>query len=236
MTVFVKWVHGLALASIVVMLGGCSSMVGSSGFTSDDEDEGSADSALVRSVMGGIGAVDPQRKPIKYQPRSPLAVPADTQDLPPPESDQTLEEVTGNQWPSEPEERRRAIRRAGQAREDARLGRLQNGDPRMSIGELQEGAVDQDVVPKRTDTSLSYRERKRAIQDKGQALTVYEMRNQSAQTKKVDIPRDATGAPKRQYLTQPPSSYRVPSPNAPVTKPEDKKKSFTRRWWDKLTE
>lgn len=231
MAVDVNWMRGLAVVvatSALMALGGCGSMVGSSGFTDEDRASEAPDEGIVRSLMGGIGAVDPNRKPIKYQPRSPLAVPPDTQSLPAPEDTNTVAEATGGQWPSEPEDRDRAMRLAGSAKERARLGRLQEGEQRMSVGELQDGAVE--PGSQRNDTSLGYRERQLLHQDKAIHLSVYEMKNQRSQTPDATPPLDADGVPKRQYLTQPPSSYRVPSPNAPLTADEKKDQS----WWRSL--
>lgn len=232
MAVDVNWMRGLAAVvttSALMALGGCGAMVGSSGFTDEDRANEAPDEGVVRSIMGGIGAVDPNRKPIKYRPRSPLAVPPDTADLPAPEDPNTVAEATGGQWPSEPEERDRQMRLAGSAKERSRLGRLQDGEQRMSVGELQEGAVE--PGSQRHDTSLGYRDRQLLHQDKAIHLTVYEMKNQSTKTPDATPPLDVNGVPKRQYLTQPPSSYRVPSPNAPLTVAEDKK---DRSWWRSL--
>ncbi|WP_299810964.1 hypothetical protein [uncultured Roseibium sp.] len=175
------------------------------------------DIALVNSVMKGLGAVDPNEKPIDYKPRAPLAMPSETATLPEPETN--VAGVNSANWPKQ--------------RENAQLTEIQevfassgksgsmNSDP-LTPAQMRgfkiTGVTGQprDVEADRRDGDIT----------EGSKLTRAEQRAEWERLQKLKAQQagvDQNGLASRKFLTEPPTGYSTPSPDAPM--PEVVKKS-----------
>ncbi len=228
MAVEVNWVRGFSAVmavGIALSLGGCGAMVGTSGFSDEDRYNESVDEGVMRRIMEGIGGVDPRREPIRYKPRSPLAVPPSSE-LPPPEDGNATTAAAG-QWPVSPEQRDRQMLIEGFEKESAR--RDSRAGERLSHDELQEGAL----TPEMAQSARARRPYNRDVdtmEQSGRRLTPAEMKGQKAVLPSDAKNLDENGVPVRKYLIEPPSEYRKPSPEAPLALPENKHEN----WFTKL--
>ncbi|MEJ8473561.1 hypothetical protein [Roseibium algae] len=164
------------------------------------------DTALVNSLMSGLGAVDPNEKQIEYKPRAPLAMPANATALPAPET-----QVAGSKsaaWPTKTGNKDLAEIKAVYA--DAK-GR----HPGVLSPEQMRGI---NIAGASTSRNLAAETRDEDIMT-GERMTDAEMRaqNNSAadMTKQANAITNA-GVPTRRYLTDPPNAYSVPSADAPM--------------------
>ncbi len=178
------------------------------------------DVAMVNAVMTGLGAVNPNEKPIDYKPRAPLAMPAEPSRLPEPETD--VAGVNSADWPKKQE--------STQYEELKELyagsGGMQNEPltPEQMRGFKITGVTGQqerDLLAERRDNELT----------EGEPLTRAEQKAEWERLKKLKAQQaglDQNGLTTRRYLTDPPSSYSTPSPDAPmpeVIKKKDRKPS-----------
>lgn len=190
-------------------------MVGSSGFYEENSGGQAPDTALMSSVVAGLGGVDPNKKPIEYKPRSPLAMPPSTSDLPPPEAEGTAEANTG-QWPVSPEELDAERRKKGTLAEMKRLENMEKSQ-RLSKEELEAGRI----PGQRENRVLTYEERRDEDNAVPRRLSRAEMSGLRVNTPET-IEYKPGEVPERRYLIEPPTKYREPSPEAAVAEPEDK--------------
>ena len=175
------------------------------------------DVALVNSVMKGLGAVDPNEKPIDYKPRAPLAMPAETAKLPEPET--SVAGTNSPDWPQQRESDQLTELRQVYASSGKRGSMNEEPlTPEQMRGFKITGVTGQgrDFEAERRDNELSEgglltREEQRAEWEKLQQL-----RAQQAGL-------EESGLANRRYLTEPPTDYSTPSPDAPM--PEVVKKS-----------
>lgn len=169
------------------------------------------DKAAVRSIMQGIGAVDPQAKPIDYKPRAPLAMPAKLDQLPQPEQPAT---ETAANWPASEDKSLQDVRALY-----AQPGRGEDGEiltPEQMRGIKVTGAQRQ------AKTAADLREDE--IMD-GERMTPAEMKKQSeGPLTRVDTSElfGEDGKPVRRYLVEPPVAYSTPAANAPLNMPNDR--------------
>jgi hypothetical protein len=167
--------------------------------------------------LAGIASMGaPKKEPIEYGARAPLVPPPVGTPLPPPGSDQAS--VAAN-WPKDPDVALNKFtaeclaRAAAQAKGEQPLG---INDPKFRVPAKKSD----EPSPMLTDPN------KRMDAD------AHSSPQQDAAAKKLfadsrGAPTDENGQPIRQYLTDPPSVYRAPDPDAPVeidAKPADKKK------------
>lgn len=199
---------GLVLGAVV--LAGCSA----SQFRDDDEVAVAPDTSIVKSIMTGMGAVDPTRKPVSVEPRAPLAIPPDRTRLPPPEDGPKVDAVGAN-FPVNPEDVRRDMIAAGEAREQSRT----EGD-RLSQEELQSGRIAGGGLD-RTKTP---------VEDLERPMTPDKLQKTSFQKPDLE-PKNADGTPKRRSLTEPPTTYRTPASTAPMPSGEPEKKWYKPGTW-----
>ncbi len=195
----------VALAAPVT-LGGCA-------MTSTYGTGEAPEMALFREMTGGLLSKD-KKEPIDYEPRAPLVLPADTQDLPQPV--ETASAADPN-WPIDPSER--AVVNADEL--NARNGQEQYRRLRPLSGVLpttaeRSAAVGQD------DLSIERAEKYRFIH-----------RNSRQQQEFAKALADSKGYSRRErrYLTDPPLTYREPADSAPTGEVESgvKKRGFWRR-------
>jgi len=204
----------LVAVMVAVGLSGCSAMLGSDGFYDEDRTAEAPDTAVMNRIMEGLGGVDTTREPISYKPRSPLAMPPTSGDLPPPESTDAVE-TNQAAWPQDPETVNAKERQEATVREMQRMEREEHS--RLTKDELERGRIPGAGQPR----ALSYAERLDEIAGKPQRLTRAEIAGQ-----RTNVPEATTYAPgevpERRYLIEPPTKYRTPSPDAPVALPEEK--------------
>ncbi|NRG19841.1 hypothetical protein HPQ64_19280 [Rhizobiales bacterium] len=205
----------LALAG---MLGACST--GSDGFN-DGEEKVLPDEALVRSLMAGLGAVDPKEKPIEYAPRAPLAMPSKTDEespLPPPEDPQTAAD-----WPTDDQT---DLARVRAAYASSPLGVRLTPEQQKGLPQLA-GLKERDLET----------EREEAAEFDGERLTPEELK-QGFSKPKDDVNTTSLfgpdGKPVRRFLIDPPIEYSTPAGDGALIAPEEKKQApLTADDWEK---
>ncbi len=188
-----------ALVVGAAVLAGCSA----SQFRDDDEVDVAPDTSVIKSIMTGMGAVDPVRKPVTVEPRAPLAIPPDRTRLPPPEdAAQVAAAGAGAKgaFPVNPEDARRQMILDGQAKEAAR----EEGD-RLSQSELQAGRI----------AGAGQGLAETPIDDLKRPVTPDKLKGTTFKAPDGQ-PMNADGSPKRRSLTEPPTAYRTPASTAPM--------------------
>ncbi|TYC62345.1 hypothetical protein FMN50_04905 [Rhodobacterales bacterium] len=173
------------------------------------------DTALVSAFMSGLGAVDPKEKPIDYNPRAPLALPAETAQLPAPETN--VAGTNDANWPKQQE-----------SEELKEIKELYAGTDRMHDEPLTPeqmrgfkitgvtGASNRDVVEERRNTDLL----------EGDKMTREELRAESERAQQLKAQQagiNESGLATRRFLTEPPSKFSTPSPDAPMPEVPTKK-------------
>lgn len=198
------------------MLGACTT--GSDGFN-DGEDKVLPDEALVKSLMAGLGAVDPNEKPIEYAPRAPLAMPSKTDEqnpLPQPEDPQTAAD-----WPTD---------------DQADLARVRAAYATSPLGErlTPEQQKGLPILSGKKERDLEA-ERNEAAEFDGERLTPEELKQGFAKPKEVDTTSlfGPDGQPVRRYLIDPPVEYSTPAGDGVLIAPEKKQEApVTADTWD----
>lgn len=210
-----RYIARLALlAAATLGLGACQSSQGFYGEGSND----APDVAVVKRLMTGIGAVDPDQKPIDYKPRAPLAVPQSTAALPNPEADPTDPEALPANWPRDKDAELAAIRDSRKLTGTEALREEDRGPGRSSIQEVHSGTY---MGPSPDRRNRSQREIMEELRGRGdKKLSPTELRN-----KKLNKPDTAAlfgpdGQPRRSYLIEPPIEYSTPASTAPLALPE----------------
>lgn len=181
------------------------------------------DTALVNAFMSGLGAVNPNEKPIDYKPRAPLAMPSETASLPEPETN--VAGTNSANWPKQQE--------SEQLKE---IKELYAGTDRMQDEPLTPAQMRGFKITGVTgaeQTNVTGNERNTDILE-GEKMTRAEQRAewerlQQIKAQQAGLKED--GLTTRQYLTEPPSKFSTPSPDAPmpdvaVNKSRDKTKSL----------
>lgn len=177
------------------------------------------DTALVQSIMSGLGAVDPNAKGIDYKPRAPLAMPAQDGQLPEP---QTQVAGTGDtNWPKQ-DQTNEQLQEIVNLYADDTNKRGQNDDRAAAapLSPEQMRGFEITGVTGQRERDRAAERRFEEIND-GQPLTRAEL---EAQDKRVqEIRAQQAGASSgntailpRQYLTEPPTAYNTPSADAPM--------------------
>ncbi|WFE88990.1 hypothetical protein K1718_22960 [Roseibium porphyridii] len=198
----VRTIFGLAKkSSVLVLLAGLAACQAADGTTQ------APDVALVNSVMKGLGAVDPNEKPIDYKPRAPLAMPSEPAKLPEPETN--VAGVNDANWPKQQDNE--------QLKE---LKDLYAGSSRMQreplTPEQMRGFTVTGVTGQNRDLAAERRENEIT---EGEKLTRQEQRDEWERLQKLKAQQaglDKNGLATRRYLTEPPTDYSTPSPDAPM--------------------
>ncbi|WP_321342605.1 hypothetical protein [Breoghania sp.] len=192
------------LASMGLALAGC---VSSEGMYGSDGD--APDTALVKGIMKTLGAVDPDEKPIAYEPRAPLAMPGETADLPAPET----ASAKPQNWPRDRDAELAAIRREADRRAADGKEPLEKADPRLSIEEVKQGTV---IGEAPASSDANYNKNDANWENAHTRLTLDQMKGQNtiARPKTEASLFDAEGNPQRRYLVEPPVEYSTPAKTA----------------------
>lgn len=171
------------------------------------------DTAMVNAIMGGLGAVDPNEKQIEYKPRAPLAMPSEPTALPEPETN-----VAGAQseaWPKNKNNQTLEEVKAIYAAKNPRGGGDADENPLLTPEQMR------GITVPTTQTRDFNAERRQAEIDDGDLLNLNELKQQNQTAKDTKKQADASSVtagavPVRRYLTDPPSTYSTPSPDAPM--------------------
>lgn len=166
------------------------------------------DTALVSSVMRGLGAIDPKEKPIEYTPRGPLAMPAEPLNLPQPET--KVAGTKSENWPKAQENPEYAKLKELYAQDSGAFGNRLN--PEQMRGFKVTGVTGQDFVQ-------SEETRRQEELLTGGKLTASERKAIEAKIKKLKAEQtgmNQANLGRRQYLTEPPTAYSTPSADAPM--------------------
>lgn len=170
------------------------------------------DTALVSTIMKGLGAVDPDEKPIDYKPRAPLAMPSKTESLPEPETN--VAGVNSPDWPKQQEsEELRELKALYAGSADKRL------TPEQMRGFKITGVTG--TAPLNTEE-----QRREAEIADGAPLTREEQKAEWERLQKLKAQQAGlanNGLTQRRYLTEPPTEYSTPSPDAPLPEVVTKK-------------
>ncbi|WP_417685524.1 hypothetical protein [Roseibium sp.] len=179
------------------------------------------DTALVASLMSGLGAVDPNAKPIDYKPRAPLAMPANKSALPAPET-----QVAGSQseaWPKKQNnkdlEEVRAIYASAGGRHPERL------TPEQMRGINIQSNRPRDIAAEKREQELAEGERMTNAELKAQSVSANDL---TKQANALTI----NSLPARRYLTDPPTEYSIPSADAPMPEIVKEKRDAFRDEYD----
>jgi hypothetical protein len=191
------------------------------------EDEGPTE---LQKLLGAAGILDLPKDPIEYQERSPLVVPPSAQ-LPPPQHVGDVSKLNP-EWPADPDWRR--------IRDGAAQSKISNEARRGNV--YPDGGLVK--VEDMSRVNPARPEKKKGNDPSGGYTTMGEERNAGAERyspsqlgflgwgKKDSV--SFTGEPERSVLTEPPSGYRTPSPNAPYGVVEEKSKYGKTSIFDRL--
>jgi len=171
------------------------------------------DTALVNSLMAGIGAVDPNKKEIDYKPRAPLAMPADGSVLPEPET--AVAGTSSENWPKQSNNAEiNALRARYESKRDHN-GDLKRLTPEQMAGFEIAGAERREL----TAEEILAQEPEQDL-GPGKRLSPEQMKASTQAYRDLQTLQSgdgsATAALERKYLIEPPSSYSTPSADAPM--------------------
>lgn len=187
-----------SLTTVAIGLAGC--MGGTTYGTGKDPGTQTLEDLAGIASIGG-----PKKAPIEYGARAPLVPPPPGTPLPAPGSQQQA--VTAANWPKDPDVEQKKFKAESQARAQSSTEQpFAANDPKFRLppkaksDEPDPGLIDPN---RRMDADAHTTD------------------SQSAAAKKLyadarGAPTDENGQPIRQYLTDPPTGYRAPDPNAPV--------------------
>jgi len=202
-----SWIKNSALLVLLAGLAACQAADGTSQ---------SPDTALVNSIMTGLGAVDPNAKPIDYKPRAPLAMPAEPGALPEPET-----KVAGTEsenWPKQQEN--------AEYEELKELYATSGGFGAPLTPEQMRGFKITGVTGQAERDRVA--ERRQQEIDDNAPLTRQEQKQEFENLQAIRAQQtglaEGTLATRR-YLTEPPTAYSTPSPDAPMPEVVSKSKS-----------
>jgi hypothetical protein len=211
--------RGHASAVLVALFGMFLVVVGNTGqaFAADDDDEGTWDQRIMRSVLRGIGLRNGREGSIEYKERPPLVVPPN-RELPPPDTTGSINQ-TGPGWPSDPDVAKRKAAKAAAAGERKWTDVSTWGDA-LRPSELKAGKTDAlpqepGIKPGQTvETSTQLRPDELGY--KGDSM----WSSMLGLSHTFDKEKPAEGAkflrePPRATLTEPPKGYLTPSPEQP---------------------
>jgi hypothetical protein len=190
-------------------------------------DEGPSE---LQKILGAAGLLELPKDPIDYQERSPLVVPPSAT-LPPPSNVGDVAKLNP-EWPADPDWRR-ARDGAAQSKisPEERRGNFYPWGGNVKVEDMSR------VNPAKPD-------KKKGNDPSGGYVTAGEEAKAGAERyspsqlgfrgwgKKDSV--SFTGEPERSLLTEPPTGYRVPSPNAPYGVVEEKSKYGKTSVFDRL--
>ena len=212
---------GVAAATLALGLGACNQTTYGTGTT--------AGMQTLEDLAGIADMGGPAKEPIKYAARPQVVAPPPGTPLPPPGSDQQA--VAAN-WPKDPDAEAKRVKAEAVALEKYCEDRLNRDkpecrDPGWRLPVSAEANTSRQPSPTLLNQNVKAGE------------LAHSSPEQDARAKKLfadnrgQVAVDENGKPIRRYLTDPPSDYRVPDPNAPVeieANKNDKKKKWKWPW------
>ncbi len=212
---------GVAAATLALGLGACNQTTYGTGTT--------AGMQTIEDIAGIADMGGQKKEPIKYAPRPGIVQPPPGAPLPAPGSEQ---QAVASNWPTDPDVQQKRFKEEAAAREkfcaEANNKILPEcRDPGFRLPPSEQDKVSRQPSPTlaNMNTPASERAHSTAEQDARATKLFADARGQVAV--------DENGKPIRRYLTDPPSDYRVPDPNAPVeidSKSDAKKKKWKWPW------
>lgn len=200
--------RALRLATIILGIG---LVIGTGQARAQDDVDEEADSqktferSVLDNVMSSIGGRRIEDGTIQYRERSPLVIPSNTNQLPPPE---TRKAKLAPNWPKDPDEAERK-----RAREEANKPAMSPEQARMPLMPSELAAK---PPRRRTDTTTASTSNNPS--DSSFMLSPSQLgysgglfSNTFGGAKEETAP--FTGEPERSELTEPPKGYQTPSPN-----------------------
>ena len=200
--------RALRLATIILGIG---LVIGTGQARAQDDVDEEADSqktferSILDNVMSSIGGRRIEDGTIQYRERSPLVIPSNTNQLPPPE---TRKAKLAPNWPKDPDEAERK-----RAREEANKPAMSPEQARMPLMPSELAAKS---PRRRTDTTTASTSNNPS--DSSFMLSPSQLgysgglfSNTFGGAKEETAP--FTGEPERSELTEPPKGYQTPSPN-----------------------
>jgi hypothetical protein len=202
----IRTVFGCVFAAVLI-----SASVGSAMAGDDQEEDNLPDAAFFRSILKGFG-LKRGDDTIDYRERSPLVVPPDTRDLPPPETDAPMKN-TNAAWPVDPDVKRKKEATAAQHKASSI-----DESRALRPNEMMPGGVDVKGTPQKSAASDAPPDgapmRPSQLGFNGWSFTnLFGSQPESA---------TFTQEPARESLTEPPAGYRTPAPNQPYGVTKDK--------------
>ncbi|MEM1048838.1 MAG: hypothetical protein AAGL24_21990 [Pseudomonadota bacterium] len=203
MTRFSGLIRGACAAGLALSLAGCGSMLSGDPYSEDLAETGEKDSlsySLSRKIVTGFGGQSSgTQKNISYAPRGPLAVPPAMELKEPEDAQQVTAEMPN--WPKESNEA------------DAYIASLEEAKTHR---ERTRDDWENPVIPGREMARYRVigggRQGNEADNDQGDQAPVMtrEQAEQFSEDVKEFRSAEIDGVPRRQYLIEPPSSYRTP--------------------------
>jgi hypothetical protein len=192
-------------------------------------DEGPSE---LQKILGAVGLLDLPKEPIDYQERSPLVVPPSAA-LPPPRNSNDIAKLNP-EWPSDPDWKRI---REGDAQSkispEARRGNFYPDGGLVKVEDMSR------VNPAKPEKKQGTTSSSGGYDTAGEEAKAGADRYSPSQLGfrgwgKKDAISSFTGEPDRALLTEPPTGYRTPSPNAPYGVVEEKSKYGKTSVFDRL--
>ncbi len=215
---------GVAAATLAIGLGACTQTTYGTGTPVGMQ--------TIQDLAGIADLASPKQDNIQFAPRPGLVPPPPGAPLPPPDSDKQA--VAAN-WPKDPDAEAKRFRADVAAREkfcadQANKIRPECRDPGFRLPE----STDSGRQPNQTLVNAGMTDTERGDQAHSTA-TQNEAAKKLFARANGQVAVDENGKPIRRYLTDPPSDYRMPDPNAPVV--FDKKAAQKKfRWpWEKAS-
>lgn len=169
----------------------------------------SQETQLLTDITGIVGLSDDKQTEIDYSSRPGLVkAPKESSELPPPA--ETVESDSAY-FPTNPEERRAALRDGKKKPFTRRDGGIDHTLPGAVEGYEPTGATTEDQWRSRADDGTGDREPSAA------EMAARSKEGKASRLKRMqEIAGTGLGTGPRRYLTQPPSEYRTPADSAPV--------------------
>jgi hypothetical protein len=171
---------------------------------------------VLQRMLGKIGLLDIPEDPIEYRERAPLVVPPSTA-LISPNSTVDISKIDPD-WPTDPEALNRRNSPAKQKKQREQDEIFYTGE-RLTSEQMRRGTISKQEAAKRPDYVSAGDE----LSQGKDRYTPSQLGFKGWFGGKQDKPVVFEGEPERTRLTQPPSGYLTPSPNAPYGIVEKKK-------------
>jgi hypothetical protein len=203
-----SWTRALRLAVVLLGVGlvlGTGTARAQSG--DDEGDDRSFERRLIDNLMSGLGAKRLGDSEIEYRERSPLVLPSNVNQLPPPE---TGKQALAPNWPKDPDEAERKAARAAAKQSSPTLAEQRRTLLPSELAQKaprSKTAAKDTVIPGNSPTTAPLAMLPSQLGYNGGLFST--MFGGSNKTETATFSQE----PEREDLTQPPAGYQTPSPN-----------------------